>query len=80
MSKEKWWVLAGPDSGWSLEQRANGDHVVVNQATSEEHVLAGYQWMHVKHDDAETGTPAHALKVLGEGPPPFGRWTEFHGT
>ncbi|QCQ90276.1 maltose regulon activator MalT [Rhodococcus sp. SGAir0479] len=80
MSKEKWWVLAGPDCGWSLEQRPNGDHVVVNQSTAEEHLLAGYQWMHVKHDDAATGTPAHALKVLGEGPPPFGAWTELHGT
>jgi len=80
MSKEKWWVLAGPDCGWSLEQRPNGDHVVVNQSTAEEHLLAGYQWMHVKHDDADTGTPAHALKVLGEGPPPFGAWTELHGT
>ncbi|MBM4608601.1 maltose regulon activator MalT [Rhodococcus hoagii] len=57
MSRAKWWVLAGPDSGWSLEQRANGDHVVVNTTTSEEHVLNGYQWMHVKHADAATGTP-----------------------
>ena len=80
MSREKWWVLAGPHSGWALEQRPNGDHVVVNESTAEQHVLNGYQWMHVKHDDPETGARARSLKVLGEGPPPFGNWTELRGT
>ncbi|EME20483.1 hypothetical protein [Rhodococcus triatomae] len=71
MAKEAWWVIA-PESPFTFEQRPNGDLVVASTEGGEEHVLHGYEWMHITPDD-----PAHRIKVHGEGPPPFGRWVRF---
>lgn len=68
MAKEAWWVIA-PESPFTFEQRPNGDLVVASTDVPEEHVLHGYEWMHISPED-----PAHHIKVHGEGPPPFGRW------
>ncbi|MFE3290314.1 maltose regulon activator MalT [Rhodococcus sp. NPDC059234] len=69
MAKETWWVIA-PESRFSFEQQANGDLVVTDTSAAEQHVLHGYEWMHVKHGDEGQ----HRIKVHGEGPPPFGQW------
>ncbi|MGW6378596.1 maltose regulon activator MalT [Rhodococcus sp. NPDC055112] len=69
MGNQTWWVIE-PESGFAFEQRPNGDMVVVDESAAEEHVLHGYEWMHVKHPDATE----QRIKVHGEGPPPFGRW------
>lgn len=67
MSRTKWWVLEGPDSGFSLEERATGDLVLVDTQTSEEHTLHGYVWKHAPH---------FGVQIMGEGPPPYGKWVE----
>lgn len=75
MSKEKWWVMAGSDCGFALEQRPDGDLVVVNTTTTEEHALHGYVWMHAKHP--ETMSVGHSdIQIRSEGPPPYGVWVE----
>ncbi|MFD4291886.1 maltose regulon activator MalT [Rhodococcus sp. NPDC058505] len=70
MSKETWWAIA-PESPFTFEQRPNGDLVVANRDGAEEHVLHGYEWMHITPDDPQR------IKVHGEGPPPFGRWVRL---
>ena len=65
VSTQQWWVIA-PEGGFEFEQRADGNLVVVDRKTSEEHVLHGYEWKHRKDADG--------VQVHGEGPPPFGKW------
>ncbi|MBF0663818.1 MULTISPECIES: maltose regulon activator MalT [unclassified Rhodococcus (in: high G+C Gram-positive bacteria)] len=67
MSTTKWWVVDGRDDGFALEQRATGDIVIMNNATSEEHVLPGYVWKH---------SPSFGLQIQSDGPPPYGSWIE----